>query len=422
MNKIISTLVITVFLTGFAFGDGTVSGPSLKFKSDPLITSAYTMANLKQVLSTLSQTAKINFLYDEGVQLNKMIPSFTIKDLPFSKTLDAIMATNGLEAVQLSEDTLIIVPSAKYQQYVKNDKRIFTINYLDAPKLLPTLQAMYTSTTAGAQQQGVKFIAEDKRNLIIAIGSKDTLDDIAKSIIELDQKVSQVVVELKILETSREKNTDIGSALNSYQLNSNQLTISNPYLGLTDSDFPSLIKFLQTNSDVKTLASPNIRVLDRQKAQISITDQVPLNISTTQISSNTTVGGGTPTAFTTTQVQFFDIGIKFTLTPTIHSDSEVTIDLLAEITSLGKVTAGNNIPEIGKRSAQTIIRLKDGETNILSGLNKQEERVTKTHLPILSDIPLLGFIFDFILGSTSTQTVDTEIVMSITPHIISAKN
>ena len=121
-------------------------------------------------------------------------------------------------------------------------------------------------------------------------------------------------------------------------------------------------------------------------------------------------------------MQFFDIGTKFNITPTIHRENnEVTIDLTAEITSLGKVSAINNIPEIGKRSAQTIIRLKDGETNIMSGLKKEEDRVTKTHLPILSDLPLIGLLFDFIAGGTVTQKVETEIVMSITPHIIPTK-
>ena len=401
--------------------DGSASAGALKLLNDPPITSAYTMANLKQVFTTLSATAKINLLYDEGVQLNKMVPSFTVKDLPFSKTLDAVLATNGLEAVQISEDTLIIVPAAKYQQYVKNDKRIFSIVYLDVVKLIPTLQAMYSGSASDKQLQGLKLIAEDKRNLLIAVGQKETLDDIAKMLIELDQKVSQVVVELKIAEVSREKNVEIGSELNKYELNSNQLTINNPYLGLTESSFPALIKFLQTNSNVKLLATPNIRVIDRQKAMINITDQVPIQISTTQISSNTTVGGGTPTAYTTTQVQFFDIGIKFNIVPVIHNENEVTIDINAEITSLGKVTAINNIPEIGKRSAQTIIRLKDGETNIISGLRKEEERITKTHLPIISDLPLIGLIFDVILGSTRTQIIESEIILSITPHIIPAK-
>ncbi len=417
MKRTVIALIIAALLQGIAAADGSSS--SLKFQNDPPITAAYTMANLKQVFATLSQAAKVNFIYDDGVQLNKMVPSFTVKDLPFSKTLDAILTTNALEAVQISTDTFIIVPATKYQQYVKNDKQIIPVVYIDAAKLIPALQSMYA--TGPDKQGGLKLISEDKRNLLIAVGSKDTLDEIAKTIKDLDQKVSQVIVELKIAEVSREKDVDVGSQLLSYQLNSSQLVPNNNYLSLTADSFPALIKFLQTNSNVKLLATPNIRVLDRQKAQINITDQVPIQLSTTQISSSTGGGGATPTAYTTTQVQFFDIGIKFSIVPTIHNDQEVTIDLNAEITSLGKVTATNNIPEIGKRSAQTIIRLKDGETSIMSGLKKEEERVTKTHLPVLSDIPLIGTIFDFVLGGTSTQIIESEIILSITPHIISAK-
>ena len=87
--------------------------------------------------------------------------------------------------------------------------------------------------------------------------------------------------------------------------------------------------------------------------------------------------------------------------------------LIAEISSLGKTTTAG-IPEIGKRTAQTIIRLKDGETAIMGGLKKEEERESIRGLPFLSDIPLIGVLF----RSTTTQIVESEIILSITPHII----
>jgi general secretion pathway protein D len=158
---------------------------------------------------------------------------------------------------------------------------------------------------------------------------------------------------------------------------------------------------------------------DRVPARIYIGDKVPVTISTTQQSYGGTTGTSIP-SYTTTQVQFFDIGITMEITPTIHSDNEVTLDMKVNISSVGKINVQSNIPEIGTRETKTILRLKNGETNILSGLTKEEERVSKTHLPILSDIPLLGLVFDVIFGSTTTQKISSEIIMSVTPTIISS--
>lgn len=418
MKKVFVVLVLVmIFHFDYCL---SINNPSLQFKYDPPITAQYSMASLKQIFTTLSQYGKINILFDENVPLNKIIVTFNVKDLSFSKTFDVLLNTNDLDAVQISDDTIIVMPSNKLQQYIKSEKRIISLSYLEVVKLIPIIQSVFTDLTRH-QTQPLKLISEEKRNLLIVVGPKETIQEIEKLIKEIDQKIPQVMIELKVAEISYQKDTDIGSQLQKYEISSTTLAPYDKYKMLTLNDFPSLIKLLKTVSDAKMLASPNIRVIDKQKAQISITDQIPITISTTQIGSSTTTAGGTPTAYTTTQVQFFDIGIKFVITPTIHPDNEVTIDLNVEITSLGKVTPGNNIPEIGKRAAQTIIRLKNGETNVMSGLKKEEQRITKTQLPIISDIPLIGFVFDVILGSTQTQTIQSEIIMSITPHIIPIK-
>ncbi|MFH1074021.1 MAG: hypothetical protein V1752_02935 [Candidatus Firestonebacteria bacterium] len=411
MKLILRTALVLTICFAYSFAEDQL------FKNEPLITAQYNSASLKQLFTTMAQQGKVNLIFDETAPLSKIIPSFSVKDLPFAGAMETALAINGLEAVKVTDDTFIIAPFNRISFYKKNEIRIFNLEYLEAVKLIPVLQPVIGAKHP-QQQQIFKMFSEEKRNILISVASKEVNEEVNTLVKDLDNNSPQVMVELKIIEVSKEKNNEIGSELLKYELSSNQLLPDNRYTGLTAESFPALIKFLQTTSNVKVVATPNIRVLDRQKAQVAITDQVPVQISTTQINTTT----GTPTAYTTTQIQFFDIGIKFNITPVIHrNNNEITIDLTAEITSLGKVSATNNIPEMGKRSAQTIIRLKDGETNIMSGLKKEEERITKTHLPILSDLPLIGLLFDFLAGGTKTQIVESEIIMSITPRIIPVK-
>ena len=407
--KILILPILILLAFNIAFSQDEESELQLKYKE--LITLQLSNAALKQILSTFSQIGNVSILFDETVSVTKIIPSFSVKDLPFEKALTILLKTNNLAAVSVDEKTIIVVPLTKYQQYIKSSKKLYYLSYIEGNKLIPLIQSIVGPQPGEPIKLPLKLIMEDTRNLLVAVSTKEIIEEIDKLVQELDQKLAQVVIELKIVEASKERKREYGIELNEYQIASTKV-VRESFEKLTVNDFPSLIKYLQTNSEVKVLASPNIRVVNKQKASIMIADQVPVQISTTQINTTTTTGG-TPSAFTTTQVQFFDIGIKLNVTPLIHLDNEITMDLTAEISSLGKLTA-SGIPEIGKRTAQTIIRLKDGETAIMGGLNKEEERETIKGLPFLSDIPLIGMLF----RSTTTQIMDTEIILSITPHIV----
>ena len=407
---IVACLILIIPVVCYSQDDET--DLNLKYK-DP-ITIQLTGAGLKQIFSTFAQIGRINILFDETVPVTKIVPSFSVKDIPFSKALNILLKTNSLAGIQVDPETVIIVPLTKYQQYIKSTKKVYQLSYIESNKLVPIIQAIFGPQPGEPPKSPLKLIVEEKSNLLIVLSTKETIEEIDKFIKEVDLKLAQAIIELKIVEASKERRREYGIELTDYQISSTKLLPKENFVKLTFSDFPALLKFLQTNSEVKILASPNIRVVNKQKAQITIADQVPVQISTTQISTSTT-GGATPSAFTTTQVQFFDIGIKLNVTPTIHLDNEITMDLTVEISSLGKATT-SGIPEIGKRSAQTTIRLKDGETAIMGGLKKEEERESTKGLPFLSDIPLIGVLF----RSTTKQVMEAEIILSITPHIIPA--
>ena len=130
-------------------------------------------------------------------------------------------------------------------------------------------------------------------------------------------------------------------------------------------------------------------------------------------SSRSRETSGNPNSFTSKQPSYEDIGIKLRLTPVIHVNKSITLDINAEISSLGKLGAGG-VPEIGKRTVDSKIELKDGENIILGGLKKAEDRMTSTGIPFLTSIPLIGPLF----GGNKSEHVETEITLYLTPYII----
>jgi general secretion pathway protein D len=190
---------------------------------------------------------------------------------------------------------------------------------------------------------------------------------------------------------------------------------------------PSLILNLAKNDgNTKGLANPTIRILDRQKARLLIGERRPFQISSiTSTPAGTTTTGTTTTTSTAattteTRVEYRDLGLKLTLTPTVHLNGEVTVELNFEISSVGApiagVSGGQLLPPVNTRNLDTFIKVKNGETRLLGGLYQEIESVTNSKIPFLSDVPLLGRLF---VSGDQTRT-RTDVLISLTPRIVKA--
>jgi general secretion pathway protein D len=166
------------------------------------------------------------------------------------------------------------------------------------------------------------------------------------------------------------------------------------------------VNFRKSTGDVNLLSNPRIRVRNNEKAKILVGDKVPV-ITTT---STANVG-------ISENVTYVDVGLKLDVEPRITADNYVNIKVGLEVSSLGERTTTRNgatVYTIGTRDANTILRLKDGETQVLAGLISDDERKSASKLPGLGDIPLLGRLF----ANQQDQKSKTEIVLAITPRII----
>ncbi len=175
-------------------------------------------------------------------------------------------------------------------------------------------------------------------------------------------------------------------------------------------DFDILIKYLQTLGRTQILSNPQLAVINNQEARIHVGEK--------QAYVTTTTTTGQTTTTVSEEVTFVDVGIQLSVTPTINDDGYVTMKVKPEVSSVVSTLttpSGNKIPIIDSSMAETTVMVKDGATIIIGGLRKEEKTSSSEQLPFLGKIPLLGFLF----RSGSNKTERTELLVMLTPHIIS---
>jgi general secretion pathway protein D len=185
----------------------------------------------------------------------------------------------------------------------------------------------------------------------------------------------------------------------------------NPYKksNLVLSSLPGVIyRLLQTDSTTRILANPQLRASEGQTAQARFGDQVPVPVTTF---SPIATGGVSQQPITS--FEYKNVGVNIDLTPRVHHDGEVSLNLKVDISSQGP--AGfQGLPTFNSRTVTSVIRLKDGETSILAGLISDQERTSLTGVPGLASLPFLGRLF----ARNQLDVSQTDIVMTLTPHVL----
>ena len=165
---------------------------------------------------------------------------------------------------------------------------------------------------------------------------------------------------------------------------------------------------IQTDGTTSVLSNPRIRVINREKARIHIGEKLPV-ITTTAAAT-----GG----FVSESVSYLDVGLKLEVEPLIYLDDEVGIKVSLEVSNIAGEVRGTQSSslayQIGTRNASTMLRLRDGETQVLAGLISNEDRRTAARVPALGDLPVLGRLF----SHTRDNSAKTEIVLLITPRLV----
>lgn len=370
------------------------------------VTMEFRDVPIKKIFEGLSKTTKINFILDKDIPENQNATIF-VSDMAFEDAFDLLLQTNMLAKKVLSENAVIIYKNDQIRQRMYEDLivRSYVLDYADGKKISAILRSML----------GINRIEVDERlNTLIIKETPEVLAIAEKIIRAQDFPDAEVMLEVQIMEIKR-------SYLENLGVNTpGGVTIPVPAGGLTIKDLsvstddllvngvPGLV-FNSTNGDVNLLANPRIRVKNKEHAKIHIGEKVPVftsNVASTGVASQT--------------VQYIDAGIKLEVEPTISTTGDVTIKLNLNVGSIGDrvtATAGDNESvafRVGTRFTSTILRLHDGETQILAGLIDDQDRKNVSGIPGLANLPIIGRLF----SNQIDDKVKTEIVLSITPHIV----
>jgi general secretion pathway protein D len=278
------------------------------------------------------------------------------------------------------------------------------------------------------------------QNALVVRGTPDQIALAEKLVDDLDRARPEVIVDIAVLQVSKDKSRTLGiswpsSATIALQSNITVTTPTTSTTGTTSTssgsgglelntlgnlnatDFqvtiPSAnLSAVMGDSDTKMLQNPQVRALDNQKATLKIGERVPVATGSFQPG----IGGVGINPLVNTQFQYLDVGVNIDVTPHVHADREVTLKITMEISSVvGQSSIGGiSQPIIGQKKIEHEIRLRDGESSLIGGIFDDAQTKSLSGIPGLAQIPILRYLF----GQETQDKSQDETVFAITPHII----
>jgi general secretion pathway protein D len=373
----------------------------------------FSNASSRAIFTAIARFSGLSIVFD---------PAF--RDVPLSVDLRNTSLADALAAVTAgtqtfyrltAQRTLTIVPDtpAKRREYEEAVVRTFYLSNADVKEVIDLLRIV-------VDIRQVSAITGTN-----AVSIKDTPERVAAAarlIAAIDKARPEVVIDVELLEVDRTRLREFGLGVASpgsdgidgtADVNRSDLTFQG-LRNLTASSValagvPGLYyRLLKNDANTRTLANPQLRTSDGIAAQARFGERVPVPVTTFAPIATGGINQQPITSF-----NYENIGVNIDILPRMHHDDEVSLTLKLALSSISGMGFGG-LPTFGNREISTTIRLKDGETNILAGLIRDEERTTLAGVPGLSDLPLIGHLF----ASNHKQTQQTDIVLTLTPHIV----
>jgi general secretion pathway protein D len=389
---------------------------------DPI--TLHMVEDSKVIFQAIGKLAGLNVIFDPDYT-SKRIP-VDLTNVPLYDALRIVETLSGTFWKPVTTNT-IFVAQTFYLTNVSQQN--------DANEIMVALRNLLDPT--------VKIYLVNSQNAIVVRATPDELILAEKLINDLDRTRSEVIVDVAVLEVSRDKLRNLGITLpqsfgltpqvsNANSSTSTSTTSTSTGTTSTPTTTSSLtlntlgnlnatnfavsvtggtVNALLTDSDTRVLQNPRIRASDNQKATLKVGSKIPVATGSYSSTLSTTASLGVQTQFT-----YIDVGVNIEMTPTVHFDREVSLKLRVEILNqTGSVTiSGVTEPVISQRTAEQTIQLKDGEPSILAGLLQKQDTLGVSGTPGLGEIPFLKYFF----SSQSKEVATDEIVFLLIPHIV----
>jgi general secretion pathway protein D len=391
--------------------------PPVKLKTggEKLNVNFRTPVPMKSVLETLGRTAGVTFIYDETYRDMNLAVDLSGKDLEQAIGYLCVASKNFSRIVD--EKTVIIAPDnfTMRQKYELLVIRTFYLSNINAQDVQLALVNMIKTQTK------IPTIQVDKTLNSITI--RDTPQAVAlaeRLLTAWDKSLPEVILDVEIMEVDRQKlrslGIDFSKTTPAIQIagadSSGWINLADINLGALSgyqiTSPQALLNVIESDTHTKIVAQPRIRGVGNEEMKYIVGQKVPIPNTTF-----TPIMAGGAQAQPIVSYQQYDVGIDIKIKPRIHLEKEVTLEIEIKLSSLAG-TGYADIPVINNREIKNVIRLKDGETNLLAGLLQDEERKSLKGIAGLKNIPLLGSLF----ATTETQIIQSDVVLTITPHII----
>ncbi|HWE85487.1 MAG TPA: cohesin domain-containing protein [Terracidiphilus sp.] len=397
----------------------------------------------KVVYQAIGKAAGINVLFDPDYSSKRV----TV-DLNNSTLLDALRIVGVISNTfwrPITPNTIFVAQNSRSKRTELDEQAVQTFYLTNAWQQndLNDVQTALRNVLTNIKVYGLA-----SQNALVVRGTPDELLLAQKLITDLDKARPEVVVDIAVLEVSKNWQRTLGIAWPqsvSVQLQSPTSTSTTttcptgsttctPTTGTgTTSSSPSLYNLahlnsndfavtvgaatanlLLTDSNTRILQNPRLRATDMQKATMKIGEKIPEATGSFQSGIGGASIGGFPSA--ETQFQYIDVGVNIEVTPTVHFDNDVTLKMKIEVTAESGSTTieGVTEPIIAQKSTEEVVRLREGEANIVSGILNQQDQQSWSGIPGLSSIPILKYLF----GSKDHTITDDEIVFLVVPHVV----
>ena len=416
--------------------------PLLDPASEELLVLEFADANLRDILEFLGEASGINVTYDEDFEDEPA--SLNLVDVTFEEALVHLLSSYGAFYKVINPTTIVVVPATpqKRAQYDEQAIRTFYISHGDVEELVALLTAVIRTPEMSVAPQ---FVANTTANSLTVRASTSVLGIVEQVLEANDKPRAEIIIDVEILEVNRERAKQYGLDLSQYSLGAvfspegppggvaaaegdngattsesgssggffNLNTISR---GVSIADFytaipAAVVNFLEQDTNTRLIAQPQLRGQEGTELTLNLGQEIP--VPTTAF---TPLAAGGASFNPLTSYTYRPIGVIISMTPRVTYENEIILELEVENSTLGPslLVAGQSLPTFGTRNVVTRLRLRDGESNLLAGLLREQDRQTLKGIPGLMNVPILGRLF----SSNDQSVTTTDIVMLLTPRIV----
>jgi len=407
--------------------------PQIKTTSSKPITLELREVSLRSVFEVIGQSTGLSFIFDKDLR-SDLRTSIAVRNTTPEELINLVLASNQLAQKLVNENTILVYPNTpqKQREYQELVIRTFYLANADVKQTANMIRTLVKTRD---------IFIDEKLNMLVIKDTPNAIRMAEKLVIAQDLADPEVMLEVEVLEVATNRVMELGlkfpDSLAVGLVGGSTSTTSTTVNGVTTLstneggtpgvfslnewlNFPrrNLVRFTvpnplfllnlhQDDGTTNVLANPRIRVRNKEKAKIHIGDRVPV----------TTVTAAATGGFVGESVSYLDVGLKLEVEPLIHIGDEVSMKVGLEVSNIVRevpTKAGGLTYQVGTRNATTVLRLRDGETQILAGLINDEDRRTANRVPGVGDLPVVGRLF----SATRESRVKTEIVLLITPRLM----